>query len=197
MSEITPKAVADLNNFQIELSALASNISVDLKGIIPRDVKAWPPMRDVKKRLWHIAESAGGISALSHALPSYRVWEWKEMLEKDGPWELQAHEFARVCEHFQDPILYYLIGKEFGTTSTALNSIPRTRYDMPTLSWTLRRYQAEIHQVTFKYHVAILTWGHDRDIVLEELKRLITETFVLLKQIELHEAEYAPVPLSP
>ena len=196
MSDQHAPAFSVFETIRIELCGLAAPLLLDPKTLIPPELRQLPPMPEVKKRLWYLGQNGGGMAALAVALPTTRTWQWREMLEKDGPWTIRPCDLARICEHFEDPILYYLAGRELGTLFAELDAVPSSRHFSPILSWTLRRYLGEIELLTARHHEAVLTYNADAVSLQRERTRLRTETFVLLKQIEMHEDQYNEAPVS-
>jgi hypothetical protein len=118
------------------------------------------------------------------------------MLEKDSVRTIRPFDLARVCWYLEDPILYFLVGKELGTLFAELDAIPDTRYFPPVLSWTLRHYLGEIQSLRARRHIAALTRSADEASLERIMARLRTETFVLLKQIEMQQDKYKGIPVS-
>lgn len=153
-------------------------------------------MPEVRKRLWYLGQNGGGIGSLCDALPTTRTWQWREMLEKDGPWTISPSDLARVCWVVEDPVLYYLAGKELTTLFPELDTVPETRHYSHALSWTLRRYLAEIQLLRCRLHAIVRMSDPEEAILQREMTDLRTQTFVLLKQIEMHEEKYRGIPIS-
>lgn len=173
-----------------ELNTLAAPLPLDPERLIPSGIKLLLHMPEVKKRLGYLAQNGGGIGSLCEALPTKAAWQWREMLEKEGPWTISAFDLARVCWYLEDPVLYYLVGKELGTLFPELETIPETRHHSHALSWTLRRYLAEIQLLRFQIH-AIPSMDDSKTTVLQsEMSDLRKQAFVLLKQIEMYEKKH-------
>lgn len=181
---------------RVELCALAAPLLLDPKILIPSNLKQLPPMPEVKQRLWYLSQNGGGISSLCAALPTKATWQWREMLEGDGPWKISPSDLSRVCWYLEDPLLYYLVGKGLDTLFPELNTVPETRHYTHALSWTLRHYVAEIQLLRCRIH-AIATMGDSEAASLEhEMAELRTQTFILLKQIEMDQRKYEGVPIN-
>jgi len=117
MSDQHAPAFSAFETIRIELCGLAAPLLLDPKTLIPSELRQLPPMPEVKKRLWYLGQNGGGMGALAMALPTTRTWQWREMLEKDGPWTIRPYDLARICEYLEDPILYYLVGGSWGPCS--------------------------------------------------------------------------------
>lgn len=185
-----------LRTIRVELGALAAPLLLDPKILIPSNLKQLPPMPEVKQRLWYLGQNGGGIGSLCEALPTKATWQWREMLEKDGPWNISPSDLSRVCWYLEDPILYYLVGKGLDALFSELNTVPKTRHYTHALSWALRRYVAEIQLLRSRIQ-AIATMGDPEAASMErEMAGLRTQTFILLKQIEMHQRKYDGTPIS-
>lgn len=185
-----------LRTIRVELGALAAPLLLDPKILIPSNLKQLPHMPEVKQRLWYLGQNGGGIGSLCNALPTTRTWQWREMLEKDGPWTISPSDLARACWYLEDPILYYLVGKGLATLFPELNTVPETRHYSHALSWTLRRHVAEIQLFRSRIHAIAIMGDPEAASMEREMAGLRTQTFVLLKQIEMHEDKNKGIPIS-
>lgn len=196
MSKFPTPDFSALRSIREELSTLAASLPLDPKTLIPSGLTQLPYMPEVRKRLWYLGQNGGDIGSLCDALPTTRTWQWREMLEKDGPWTISPFDLARACWYLEDPILYYLVGKGLGTLFPELDTVPETRYYSHTLSWTLRRHLAEIQVLRSRVHPIVTMSDPEAAILEREMADLRTQTFVLLKQIEMHEDKYRGIPIS-
>lgn len=185
-----------LRTIRSELSSLASTLALDPITLIPPNLKQLPHMPEVRKRLWYLGQNGGGISSLCLALPTTSGRQWREMLEANAPWTFRSSDLARVCWYLEDPILYYLVGQGLATLFPDLDTVPETWHYTHALSWTLRHYLAEIQLLRSRIHAIVRMGDPEAAILNSEMADLRTQTFILLKQIDMHKEKYKGTPVT-